>query len=70
MNMWKKIMALGLCACMTLSSASVQTYGANIEEETYYADADQITQETEDSEEVQETEQTADPEEQEKCRGK
>ena len=59
-------MALGLCACMTLSSASVQTYGANIEEETYYADADQITQETEDSEEVQETEQTADPEEQEK----
>lgn len=52
MNMWKKIMALGLCACMTLSAASVQTYGAtNMEEETYCADTDQITQETEDPEE-------------------
>ena len=67
MNMWKKIMALGLRACMTLSAASVQTYGAtNMEEETYCADTDQITQETEDPEEVQEAEQIAEPEEQEK----
>lgn len=67
MNMWKKIMALGLCACMTLSAASVQTYGAtNMEEETYCADTDQITQETEDPEEVQKAEQIEEPEEQEK----